>query len=144
MATWAQPSRVNKLEWMPRNAAVAPRPFDGSSLRSTANSRMRISPTQKVGRLKPRIEPAMIALPLNPWGLSPAHRPSGMPTTTVRSNATSASSKVAGRRVEHERAAEIAQHGVVQEGPILLPHRLVEAERGGGTLDLLLGRLGRD
>ena len=76
-----------------------------------------ISPTQNVGSEKPRIEPAMIVLPATESGFSPAHSPSGMPSTIAISIAASASSSVAGmrsrissqrRRVEGERLAEVA------------------------------------
>ena len=57
-----------------------------------------ISPTQKVGSEKPRMEPVMMVLPAIESGLSPAHSPSGMPSTTAISMAAIASSKVAGMR----------------------------------------------
>ena len=59
---------------------------------------MSIMPTQKLGRLKPRMDPPMMTLPLTESGLRPAHMPSGMPTKTVINRAKIASSKVAGMR----------------------------------------------
>ena len=57
-----------------------------------------ISPTQKLGRLKPRMEPAMIARPAMDFGRSPAQMPSGKLTTAAITIAAKASSSVAGRR----------------------------------------------
>ena len=92
------PSRVNRLNWRPRKGTVSPLPVAGSQSSSTAKIIMNISPTQKLGRLKPRMEPPMISLPLTEWGLSPAHMPSGMPNTMAMNMAENASSMVAGMR----------------------------------------------
>ena len=56
---------------MPRKVAVSPRPVEGSQPSMTANTMMSMSPTQKVGRLKPRIEPAMTVLRDRAFGLQP-------------------------------------------------------------------------
>ena len=69
---------------------------------------MSISPTQNVGSEKPRIEPAMIALPPAESGLSPAQRPSGIPSSTAISIATMASSSVAGMRSRISESAGVA------------------------------------
>ena len=83
---------------MPRKGTVSPRPVEGSQPSTTANSMIIMMPTQKLGRLKPRIEPAMIAFDDLASGLSPARTPSGMPISTAISSAAIASSKVAGIR----------------------------------------------
>ena len=83
---------------MPRNGTVSPRPVEGSQPSITANSIIIMMPTQKLGRLKPRMEPAMIALDDLASGLSPARTPSGMPSTMAIRSAAIASSKVAGMR----------------------------------------------
>ena len=83
---------------MPNTGVVGPRPFDGSQPSITANTMMSIRPTQNVGSEKPRIDPAMIVLPAKPFGLRPAHRPSGMPKVIASSIAATASSSVAGIR----------------------------------------------
>ena len=57
-----------------------------------------IRPTQNVGRLKPRMEPAMMVLLYHAWGFIPATSPSGMPSRIDISIAQSASSTVAGMR----------------------------------------------
>ena len=57
-----------------------------------------ISPTQKVGREKPSMDPLMINLPGQESGRMPAHSPSGIPSNTAISMAERANSIVAGRR----------------------------------------------
>ena len=57
-----------------------------------------ISPTQNVGRLKPNIEPAMIARAPIDSGRYPAYMPSGMPIATAMTSADAANSSVAGMR----------------------------------------------
>ena len=57
---------------MPNSGTVSPRPVEGSQPRMTAKIMIIISPTQKVGRLKPRIEPVMIVLLARVSGRSPA------------------------------------------------------------------------
>ena len=57
-----------------------------------------ISPCQKFGSEKPKIDPTMIDRPAMLSGFRPAHSPSGMPTMIDRNSATAASSKVAGMR----------------------------------------------
>ena len=54
--------KVNKLDVTPSTSAVGPRPVDGSHPNMTANTMINIRPTQNVGREKPKMEPAMIAL----------------------------------------------------------------------------------
>ena len=92
------PSRVRKLTSTPSTGTVSPRPVDGSQPSMTANSMIIMMPTQKLGRLKPRIEPAMMVRDHPASGRSPASTPSGMPSTTASSSAAIASSKVAGMR----------------------------------------------
>ena len=62
------------------------------------NTMINMSPTRKLGRLKPRMEPAMIARPAMDLGLSPAQIPSGRLTTVAITIAAKASSSVAGKR----------------------------------------------
>ena len=57
---------------MPSSSRVSPRPVEGSQPRMTAKTQMNISPTQKVGRLKPRMEPAMIVRLTGDSGHRPA------------------------------------------------------------------------
>ena len=57
---------------------------------------MSTRPTQKVGRLKPTIEPAMMPRPSHEWGFRPATSPRGMPIAMAKTIATAASSSVAG------------------------------------------------
>ena len=57
-----------------------------------------ISPTQNVGRLKPRMDPLMMLRPIQLSDLMPAIMPSGMPKNIAMSIAPQASSSVAGRR----------------------------------------------
>src|SRR5687767_10184011 len=76
----------------------SPRPVEGSQPRITANTMISISPTQKVGSEKPRIDPAMMARLAGDSGLRPAYMPSGMPNTTARMKAAKANSSVAGMR----------------------------------------------
>ena len=107
-----------------------------------------ISPTQKVGSEKPRIEPAMIVLAGIESGLSPAHSPSGMPSTIAISIAASASSSVAGmrsriscdrRHVERERAAEVAVQRACRGRSRYCSHSgLSRPERRGRARDLRL------
>jgi hypothetical protein len=57
---------------MPRIVTVSPRPVLGSHPSCTAKTMMSISPTQKVGREKPRILPARMPLETGWFGRSPA------------------------------------------------------------------------
>ena len=57
-----------------------------------------ISPCQKFGREKPKIDPTMIDRPAMLSGFKPAQRPSGMPKMMEMNSATAASSSVAGMR----------------------------------------------
>ena len=71
-----RPSQVRKLTIACRRArAVSPRPPEGSQPSCTAKIMISISPTQKVGSEKPRIEPAMMVLPAGLSGRSPAIKP---------------------------------------------------------------------
>ena len=72
IAIWARPSRVKKDQRVPRISTVSPRPVEGSQPSWTAKTMMSISPTQKVGSEKPRIDPAMMALEPTLFGRSPA------------------------------------------------------------------------
>src|SRR5678815_6153325 len=83
------PSQFRKLTGMPNSSVVWPRPVDGSQPRNTENTMIIIRPTQNVGRLKPKIEPAMIVLLYHALGFMPATRPSGMPSTIAISIAHS-------------------------------------------------------
>ncbi len=51
-----QPSSVKRLDSIPRNVAVGPRPVEGSQPSITAKIMISISPTQNVGSENPRIE----------------------------------------------------------------------------------------
>ncbi len=77
-------------------ATVSPRPFGGSQPSCTEKTMMSTRPTQKVGRLKPRMEPAMMLRPIHEWGFKPATSPRGMPSAIAITMATKASSSVAG------------------------------------------------
>ena len=57
---------------MPSTKTVSPRPVDGSQPSITAKTMIIISPTQKVGRLKPKIEPAIIVRLSFDSGFNPA------------------------------------------------------------------------
>ena len=114
-----------------------------------------IRPTQNVGSEKPRIEPAMIVRPATPLGFRPAHRPSGMPSTTAISIAAIASSIVAGMRSRMRPSADVActnerprspVQRALEEHEVLLPQRLVEAERRDRALavDLVGLRVDQD
>src|SRR6266480_217978 len=97
-ARWRRPSGVRKLTGIPMRFTVGPRPDVGSQPSHTENTKMSISPTQKVGRENPRIEPAMMALPAADRGFRPAQSPRGIPSSTAISIAALASSSVAGMR----------------------------------------------
>ena len=111
------PSMVRKLNRIPSTSTVSPRPDAGNQPSSTANSKISISPTQKLGKLKPRIEPPMITFPLRDSGLNPAHMPSGMPTKMVIVIAETASSKVAGMRSMITTSAETPYLNEVPRSP---------------------------
>ena len=51
---------------------VAPRPFEGSQPKNTANNMINISPTQNVGRENPKIDSVMMVLPVHDLGRKPA------------------------------------------------------------------------
>ena len=104
---WRQPSSVRNDTGTPNSGTVSPRPLEGSQPSITENTMISIRPTQNVGSEKPRIEPAMIVRPLAESGLSPAHRPSGMPSTIANSIATLASSSVAGMRSKMRPSADV-------------------------------------
>ena len=89
---------MRKLTSIPSTFTVSPRPVGGSQPSQTENTMISMRPTQNVGRLKPRMEPAMIALADVVSGLSPAQSPSGSPSTIAMTIALSASSTVAGMR----------------------------------------------
>jgi len=89
---------VRKLTCIPISSTVSPRPVDGSQPSSTAKIMISMMPTQKEGRLKPKIDPAMIVLLTRLSGRSPAYTPSGMPRTIDRKSDPKASSMVAGMR----------------------------------------------
>src|SRR5437773_3235333 len=97
-ARWRRHSSVRKLKGIPRTFAVGPRPEVGSQPSHTENTRMSISPTQKVGSENPRIEPAMMVLPAADRGARPAQSPRGIPSRTAIIIAALASSSVAGMR----------------------------------------------
>ena len=110
----------------PNSSVVGPRPFDGSQSSSTANTMISIRPTQNVGSEKPRIEPAMIERPATPLGFRPAHRPSGMPSTTAISIAEIASSIVAGMRSRMSPSADVAWTNDLPRSPWNAPLRNVK------------------
>ena len=104
-----------------------------------------IRPTQNVGSEKPRIEPVMIVRPATPFGLRPAHSPSGMPSTIAISHRGERElhrrrhpleDKPERGRAVHERVPEIAVKRAAQERDVLLPQRLVEPERRDRVLAL--------
>ena len=55
------PSQVRMLRPIPSTSTVSPRPIVGNQPSMIENTMINMSPTQKLGRLKPRMEPAMIA-----------------------------------------------------------------------------------
>ncbi len=57
---------------MPNSSRVCPRPVLGSQPSCTAKTMISISPTQKVGSEKPRMDPAMMLRPENESGRNPA------------------------------------------------------------------------
>ena len=69
---WRSPSIVRNDHCTPSTATVAPRPVLGSQPSWTAKTMISISPTQKVGRLKPRMLPAISARAPGELGRSPA------------------------------------------------------------------------
>ncbi len=69
---WRRPSIVKRLDSIPSNVAVGPRPVDGSQPSMTAKIMIKTNPTQKVGSEKPTIEPAMIVREEMASGLRPA------------------------------------------------------------------------
>ena len=69
---WESPSRVKKLSSIPPTITVSPRPVEGNHPSITAKTMIIISPTQKVGRLKPRMELAMMVLLTLASGFNPA------------------------------------------------------------------------
>ena len=60
-SAYLNPSQLKIDSCRPSTSVVGPRPVDGSQPSCTANTMIRIKPTQKVGSEKPRIDPAMIA-----------------------------------------------------------------------------------
>ena len=92
------PCQDVKLTSIPRKVVVGPLPVDGNQPKITAKSIIIIIPTQKVGRLKPKMEAVIIDLEVTEFGRRPASIPSGIPITTASSSAKSASSNVAGMR----------------------------------------------
>ncbi len=85
-----------------------------------------IRPTQNVGSEKPRIEPAMIERPAMPFGFSPAHRPSGMPSTIAITIAVSASSIVAGIRSRMSPSADVLCTNERPRSPCATPWRKLQ------------------
>ncbi|WP_456316609.1 hypothetical protein [Teichococcus aestuarii] len=63
---------MRKDQRRPSTSTVGPRPVEGSQPSCTANTMISISPTQKVGSEKPRMEPAMTSLEPVELGLRPA------------------------------------------------------------------------
>ena len=63
----------------PPRSTTSPRPKLGNHPRCTANTRISISPTQNVGRLKPRIDAVITIRSRRDPGWVPAARPSGTP-----------------------------------------------------------------
>ena len=59
-SAYLQPSQLKIDSCSPRTSVVGPRPVDGSQPSCTAKIMISISPTQKVGSEKPRIDPAMM------------------------------------------------------------------------------------
>ena len=95
---WARPSRVNRLERMPRKEPSSPRPVEGSQPSQTEKIMISIMPCQKLGSEKPRMEPVMMVSSVTVFGFRPARRPSGMPRPRAKTRPTKVSSSVAGRR----------------------------------------------
>lgn len=82
-----------------------------------------ISPTQNVGSENPRIEIVMMVRLATPFGRSPAHRPSGIPSTTASSMANTASSKVAGMRSKISLSAGVPYANDTPRLPCSAPFR---------------------
>ena len=120
-----QPSSERKLTRTPKNWVVGPRPFDGSQPSITENTMISIRPTQKVGSENPRIDPAMIERPETELGLSPAQRPSGIPSVIAISIAANASSSVAGMRSRIRLSAEVLCTKDLPRSPCRAPQRNV-------------------
>jgi hypothetical protein len=123
IAIWRSPSHVRNDHCTPNNAAVVPRPVDGSHPSSTANTMISISPTQNVGNENPRILPAMMVRDAARSGYSPAYSPSGMPSTTDSSTAVTASSIVAGMRSAINRSAGSLNTKLLPRSPCTAPRR---------------------
>ena len=95
---WCQPSRVSRPVVHQPICTVSPRPKLGNQPRVTANTRISRMPIRKVGSETPSSESVM-----NTWlrklpRRSAEYTPIGMPISSARSAATSASSSVAGKR----------------------------------------------
>jgi hypothetical protein len=71
---------------------------EGNQPRWTANTIIKMIPTQNVGIENPRIEPAIIVLLTFDFGFNPAYMPRGMPKNMAMNKENSASSRVAGIR----------------------------------------------
>ena len=71
-SAYLRPSQLKIDSCSPSTSVVGPRPVDGSQPSVTAKIRIRISPTQKVGSEKPRIEPAMMDFDNTLCGRRPA------------------------------------------------------------------------
>ena len=98
-----------------------------------------ISPTQNVGSEKPRMLPAMMvrATARHPGqpGVQPErdadeHRHQHRGDRQLQRRRHALQDQPQRRLVEHEAAAEIAVQRVAEEQQVLLPQRLIEAERG--------------
>ncbi|KAG1256297.1 hypothetical protein G6F65_016381 [Rhizopus arrhizus] len=77
-----------------------------------------IRATQKVGKEKPTMLPAMIILEKRLSGYRPATRPSGRPMMTASSRAL----------IANEAVAQIAVQRPVQKAQVLLPQGLVQTQ----------------
>ena len=119
----SRPLGIRNDHAMPNTSTVSPRPLTGSQPSCTPNTMMSISPTQKVGNEKPRMEPAMMIRPASECGRRPAHRPSGMPSVTAISIAITASSRVAGKRSRISAMAEVPWMNEAPSSPLSAPPR---------------------
>ena len=136
---WRSPSRVSTDRWTPRTSTVPPRPDAGSQPRPTANTTISSSPTQKVGKLNPRMDP-VINRAVEPGGRPGAGQHAQRDTHGDRDQ-HGGRRKLQRRRQafhddaaralpEHEGRAEVAVQQPPDEQEVLPPNRLVQAHVG--------------
>ena len=81
--SWNPSANDGRIKYFQSNPALSgPYPEVGSQSSRTANSRISISPTQKLGAATPNSDAAEMMLSRRLYGRSPARIPSGMDTTS--------------------------------------------------------------